>query len=683
MTHCPSHDDRPIFESLEDRVLFSVTIADLTAAGINAQATNYIDTNTYRNQILAEPILANVLTGLNHSHTVPANATVITSGSQFSQITAGTTNNPKNYLIQGNITRTSSFDVPSNVNIYVDGSIFYAGTFTAPGGVHSAENTGTSASAIFRVMGKQNVNIIGINNAVLHSTNDLNVNSPHASAVVMGNGSDNITVEGFEIHHVWEGVVAHGGGLDNIVVKNNYIHDTLDRAIWSLLTTNFRAVHNFIQNAGVDSLDWDFNTQYAIAYENVSLGAGRWAGFVEESTNDSYFIRGLAIMADFENPNSGWQMGWADNGTKSNPAWGLTENNYFIDNVVYQQPGSFITSNGSPGGGGSYFAKEGTYGKGPTWFWGNRGFGVGDPPHASGSSWVNAFWDDNIPNVPSGNPNLPVNPTQLLADLNAQYNGVTDTTVPVVTVDALQTTDDTPELTGTVSDNDPNVSIVVSVNGSDYAATNNGDGTWTLADNTVSPLPAGTYDVSVTATDTAGNIGVDGTTDELTVIGPITGDLNGNGFVGIDDLNLILGNWNQTVTPGDPLQGDPSGDGFVGIGDLGYVLGNWNAGTPPIAETTTVTQPVQSEQSEPQPAPVVSTSRQQSDADTANPTRPVRASDRSTPDPAWFWSRGRQLHDEWATPRHGATLAVDEPKPVIREDDDATPVLNLWETEEE
>ncbi len=61
----------------------------------------------------------------------------------------------------------------------------------------------------------------------------------------------------------------------------------------------------------------------------------------------------------------------------------------------------------------------------------------------------------------------------------------------------------------------------------------------------------------------------------------IPGDLDGDGFVGISDLNIVLGNWNQNVTAGDPLQGDPSGDGFVGIDDLNAVLGNWNAGTPP------------------------------------------------------------------------------------------------------
>ncbi len=61
----------------------------------------------------------------------------------------------------------------------------------------------------------------------------------------------------------------------------------------------------------------------------------------------------------------------------------------------------------------------------------------------------------------------------------------------------------------------------------------------------------------------------------------LVGDLNSDGFVGIDDLNLVLGNWNQNVTPGNPLEGDPNGDGFVGIDDLNEVLGNWNAGTPP------------------------------------------------------------------------------------------------------
>jgi len=69
----------------------------------------------------------------------------------------------------------------------------------------------------------------------------------------------------------------------------------------------------------------------------------------------------------------------------------------------------------------------------------------------------------------------------------------------------------------------------------------------------------------------------------------LPGDLNGDGFVGINDLNIVLGNWNQNVPPADQLA-DPSGDGFVGIDDLNAVLGNWNAGTPPT-ESANIPEP--------------------------------------------------------------------------------------------
>jgi beta-glucanase (GH16 family) len=61
----------------------------------------------------------------------------------------------------------------------------------------------------------------------------------------------------------------------------------------------------------------------------------------------------------------------------------------------------------------------------------------------------------------------------------------------------------------------------------------------------------------------------------------IIGDLNGDGFVGALDLNLILGAWNASITPGAAV--DPSGDGYVGIEDLNIVLGAWNTGIPPSA----------------------------------------------------------------------------------------------------
>lgn len=81
--------------------------------------------------------------------------------------------------------------------------------------------------------------------------------------------------------------------------------------------------------------------------------------------------------------------------------------------------------------------------------------------------------------------------------------------------------------------------------------------------------------------DGVSSIGIEYPTD-------IEGDLNGDGFVGIADLNIVLGDWNKTVPPADPAA-DPSGDNFVGIADLNTVLGNWNAGTPPT--TNAVPEP--------------------------------------------------------------------------------------------
>ncbi len=59
----------------------------------------------------------------------------------------------------------------------------------------------------------------------------------------------------------------------------------------------------------------------------------------------------------------------------------------------------------------------------------------------------------------------------------------------------------------------------------------------------------------------------------------IPGDINGDGFVGLLDLDLILGTWNATIDPSAAV--DLNNDGFVGLDDLDIVLTNWNAGTPP------------------------------------------------------------------------------------------------------
>ncbi len=71
------------------------------------------------------------------------------------------------------------------------------------------------------------------------------------------------------------------------------------------------------------------------------------------------------------------------------------------------------------------------------------------------------------------------------------------------------------------------------------------------------------------------------------IITVLPGDLNGDGFVGLADLDIVLSNWGMDVPPGSS-QADVAGpdgyepDGYVGLDDLDRVLNNWNAGSPPV-----------------------------------------------------------------------------------------------------
>ena len=82
-------------------------------------------------------------------------------------------------------------------------------------------------------------------------------------------------------------------------------------------------------------------------------------------------------------------------------------------------------------------------------------------------------------------------------------------------VNAESTDATSPALTGTISD--PAASVAVRVNGSYYAAINNGDGTWSLPQGDISALGSGTYDVVTTGVNTSGIVAFDPTVNELSV----------------------------------------------------------------------------------------------------------------------------------------------------------------------
>jgi len=63
--------------------------------------------------------------------------------------------------------------------------------------------------------------------------------------------------------------------------------------------------------------------------------------------------------------------------------------------------------------------------------------------------------------------------------------------------------------------------------------------------------------------------------DYVDTIVDLLGDINGDGFVGIEDFLLLLAAWGPCPAPPDDCPADLDGDGNVGITDFLILLGNW------------------------------------------------------------------------------------------------------------
>ncbi|MEO1405075.1 MAG: choice-of-anchor D domain-containing protein, partial [Pseudomonadota bacterium] len=97
-------------------------------------------------------------------------------------------------------------------------------------------------------------------------------------------------------------------------------------------------------------------------------------------------------------------------------------------------------------------------------------------------------------------------------------SGQADLDAPVIALNALSaTTDSSPALSGTVDDQ--NATVTVTIDGTDYDATVNGMA-WSIAQDVIGPLADDTYDVTVRAEDTAGNVTEETFDDVLTIQAP-------------------------------------------------------------------------------------------------------------------------------------------------------------------
>ncbi len=377
-------------------------LATLAEAGISQAAIDVIDNVNgtfegdigdnnngvadivYTDLFLDDITVQNTLDAIISSQTVPSGASVITNVAGLSSITAGTNASPNVYVLVGDFTITSDIDVPSNVHIYLIGSITYVGSYTTPdifnNGSGESENR---EEAIFSLSGSRNVKLIGIDNAQLIGNPNLASSNPHVNGVLIRfSGSTNVEVAGFEMRALWQGVTADFG-TSNITVKNNYIVDSVKRGIWFLGTTDSVATHNFVENSGADGIDFDAFVADSVAYENVLLGNGRFAFFVEEGANNNFSVRQVSVLQRMGNPNqfradgsSRFMLGNASNGTgnffvNNNPGL-VTRDNFFIDNTTFQPSSQFNNQ------GGRFIATGDNLQVGNSYFYGNLGYGIPD-----------------------------------------------------------------------------------------------------------------------------------------------------------------------------------------------------------------------------------------------------------------------------------------------------------------
>lgn len=65
---------------------------------------------------------------------------------------------------------------------------------------------------------------------------------------------------------------------------------------------------------------------------------------------------------------------------------------------------------------------------------------------------------------------------------------------------------------------------------------------------------------------------------------PLPGDLNGDGVVKSEDLDIVRAGWGTDVIPGDLSSGDANADGVVNSIDLDIVRSNWGANVADVPE---------------------------------------------------------------------------------------------------
>ncbi|MEZ0267919.1 MAG: Ig-like domain-containing protein, partial [Phycisphaerae bacterium] len=138
-----------------------------------------------------------------------------------------------------------------------------------------------------------------------------------------------------------------------------------------------------------------------------------------------------------------------------------------------------------------------------------------------------------------------------LSAWSAAVSSTQDANGPTVSLDNNQfITTPSPGFSGRIDD--PAATVVVSIAGNTFAATNRGDGTWVLPAGTIPALTDGRYGVAVTATDPAGNRAAAGDTSWVVLTAPalVSWRVNG-GAAQRSSVSSITLTFTTPVTPTD------------------------------------------------------------------------------------------------------------------------------------
>ena len=275
-------------------------------------------------------------------------------------------------------------------------------------------------------------------------------------------------------------------------------------------------------------------------YDTSVVSTGSWAGYNQDVGYD--VTQQVARMYDVSQ-NYGLVL------SASTAIYGRSSENssnrpYLEVSYYYLPIGYSLTVNSGTGGG--------TY---------TQGTVVNIAANAAPSSMAFDKWIGNTANVAN------VNASSTTLTMPASAVTVTAAYVPVYQLTVNSGTGDGQYKAGTV------VAIQA-----DAAASGTEFSEWTGDVATVADPSAAATTITMPAS------AAEVTATYSAVVPPLLGDLNDDGFVGQQDLNLVLGQWGRGAPPHEPIidsRADANHDNFVGQADLNMVLSHWGEGTLP------------------------------------------------------------------------------------------------------